>query len=153
MRRFFFAGILLTAFFLFCERNPAPVAPSPAQNALSATTSQTVYVLDSSQVEVKFTITNFTSDTAYFAECCGQLAFVVEKKINDQWSEYMGWGFPCIALCPSIPVIIKPGSSHADYAILDEVGYYRFLFLYDWHSYLLAPDSLYSNAFLVAGRK
>jgi len=154
MRRLFFASILLAAFFLFCNRNPAPVAPSPAQNTLSAATGQTVYVLDSTQVEVTFTISNATSDTVYFADCCNMLAFMVEKKIdNNQWSEYTGWGYPCNALCPSSSIVISPGSSYTDRVFLDEVGYYRLLFLYDWHPDPLVTDSLYSNVFLVAGRK
>lgn len=153
MRRLFFAGILPVVFFLFCNRNPAPMAPSPAQNTLSAATGQAVYILDSGQVEVKFVISNTTSDTAYFNDCCNALAFVVEKKINNQWTEYMGWGYPCLALCLSMPVRIIPSSSHTDQVILDEVGYYRLLFLYDWRPDPLATDSLYSNAFLVAGRK
>jgi len=89
---------------------------------LSAQTDKTTYT---SGELIHVSVTNTADFSAYVPSCCNTLAFYIERSDNGTWRDFLGYGIPCLRMCPGIQTILTPGNSKAEDFSLTDHGTYR----------------------------
>jgi|GEM_PF-4427731 len=119
-------------------------------NGLVATTDKLVYISSNGYAQVRFTIENTSDSTAWFFACGGRYITIINRLENDNWEDYGGWGWPCLAVYLSGIKPLAPDSTYFSFNQFDQTGDYRFSFLYNWENNIDTwSDTLYSNEFTI----
>lgn len=154
MRTVIILGVVLSLILNSCEKEISPIA-SVTSNDISrdlfAKTDSVHYIIRLLHARVRFEIQNRTDSTAYFAHCGEKVIFVLQKKVNEGWVDFGGWGNPCLAVFSMGEKQIPKDSTYFDYVMISHEGTYRLLFPFSWQSnsyWTESLDSLYSNEFL-----
>jgi hypothetical protein len=145
--------IITSLVYFSCEDNLSPIEqPNDNRNILSVNSDSSSYTIEYISTQVKFEIQNRNDSTAYFYSCGSRINFIIQRNVNNIWTNKESWG---INSCPGdlssgIRSILKD-SIYYDYIEISEEGTFRIIipFSYDKTLNLPMSDSLYSNEFVL----
>jgi hypothetical protein len=113
---------------------------------LTASTNKNLYAVN----ETLFVnLKNGARDTVYFFHCNYRVAFHIELKKNNEWTDAGSIAAICQGIYQSGIYPFPPSRSYSDSVALRLAGTYRLLFVHVSRDHPTTPDSLFTNEFAV----
>lgn len=128
------------------DKTTDPINSSDKGNTLTAYTNKPSYAVN----ETLFvTLKNEVIDTVYFVHCNHRVAFYIQLKSSNEWTEAGSVAVWCNGFVPSGIYAFPRSRNYTDSIALTQAGTYRLLFPYILRDNPRTLDSLFTNEFTI----
>ncbi len=128
------------------DKTTDPINSSDKGNTLSAYTNKPSYAVNE---KLFVTLKNEAIDTVYFVHCNYRVAFYIQLKSNNEWTDAGSVAVFCNGLFASGTYAFPRSRNYADSIALSQSGTYRLLFPYILRDNPHTLDSLFTNEFTI----